>query len=85
MSNRGTTNKYVLPDNPKWIEFGKSDGDQSKWPTNNTKVVDSEGHVNYMRIDELDGNVSLKWRIEVAKRVAVLMNMPGELSSRAMD
>ena len=78
MSNRGLSNKHVLPANPTWIEFERSDGDQNLWPRNTTKVVDQESHVNYMRVAPLDDYISIKWRVEVGKALAGFMDLPGK-------
>jgi hypothetical protein len=78
MSNRGLSNKHALPANPSWIEFERTDGDQSLWPTNTTKNVDREGHVNYMRVSAIDESLSIKWRVEVGKALAIIMELPGK-------
>lgn len=80
MSHRGAAGKHTLPPNPTWLEFENTDGDESLWPTNNTEVVDAEGHVNYMRIARLDESLSIKWRTEVGKGVAKLSNLNREWS-----
>lgn len=78
MSHRGLSIKHALPANPTWLEFVNSDGDQSLWPTNNSEVVDAEGHVNFMRIAGIDEPISIKWRCEAAKGVAKLSNLDRE-------
>lgn len=79
MSNRALSNKHALPQNPTWIEFERTDGDQTQWPPNTTRIVDREGHVNYMRIASIDEPLSIKWRVEVGKALAALLNKPGRL------
>jgi hypothetical protein len=78
MSNRGLSNKHALPANPTWVEFERSDGDESNWPPNTTKVVDREGHVNYMRVAAIDEALSIKWRVEVGKALAGFMKLSGK-------
>lgn len=75
--HRAFSSKHVLPANPRWIEFPQSDGDEKNWPTNTTREVDSDGHVNYMRVAPLDDPLSIKWRVEVARSLAQIMSMPG--------
>lgn len=79
MSNRALSHKHALPQNPIWIEFERTDGDQTQWPPNTTRIVDREGHVNYMRVASIDEPLSLKWRVEVGKALASLLNKPGRL------
>jgi hypothetical protein len=77
-ARRQYSDKHTLPDNPSWIDFVRSDGDENRWPTNTTREVDAQGHVNYMRPVPLDEpGLSVKWRIEVAVALAVLLNLPG--------
>ncbi|KAI6164586.1 hypothetical protein EDD17DRAFT_1561350 [Pisolithus thermaeus] len=76
MSGRGVSTGYILPANPTYIDFSISDGDPSQWPTNTTRVVDSEGHVNYMRPVPLDESLCIKWRCEVGASLAVRLNKP---------
>lgn len=75
--HRAFSAKHVLPENPSWIEFQRSDGDNKNWPTNTTREVDSEGHVNYMRVAALDDPLCIKWRVEVGRSLAQIMLMPG--------
>ncbi|KAI6113028.1 hypothetical protein F5141DRAFT_1111093 [Pisolithus sp. B1] len=76
MSGRGVSTGHVLPANPTYIDFPISDGDPGQWPTNTTRVVDSEGHVNYMRPVPLDESLCIKWRCEVGASLAVRLNKP---------
>jgi hypothetical protein len=68
---------HVLPSNPTYIDFPLSDGDESQWPTNTARVVDSEGHVNYMRPVPIDESLSVKWRCEVGASLALQLKKPG--------
>ena len=77
-ARRQYSDKHYLPDNPSWVEFPRSDGDQSTWPSHTTRTVDNMGHVNFMRPVPLDeAGVSIKWRIEVGAALAVLLKWPG--------
>ncbi|KAG2365013.1 hypothetical protein BDR07DRAFT_1459321 [Suillus spraguei] len=74
-THKGFGSSHAIPPNPTFIEFPRSDGDPSNWPTNNTPQIDSEGHVNYMRQAGLDESLSIKWRVEVAAALASKLNM----------
>ncbi|KAH7921303.1 hypothetical protein BV22DRAFT_1122235 [Leucogyrophana mollusca] len=76
MSARGISSAHALPANPTFIDFPRSDGDQSQWPTNTTKAVDQEGHVNFMRPVPLDESLCIKWRREVGTSLAQRMGLP---------
>ncbi|RPD64199.1 hypothetical protein L226DRAFT_611784 [Lentinus tigrinus ALCF2SS1-7] len=67
---------HTIPDNPHWIEFPRSDGSPSHLPKNTTKVIDSEGQVNYMRPVEMEESLSILWRVSVGAAMATRMNMP---------
>lgn len=69
----------MLPENPTFIEFIRSDGDERLWPTNTTYVVDHEGHVNFMQPLDLDSSVVIQWRVSVGNALAIELEMPGEL------
>ncbi|KAG1770685.1 hypothetical protein EDD22DRAFT_865505 [Suillus occidentalis] len=74
-SHKGFSSSHAIPPNATFIDFPRSDGDPSNWPTNNTPHIDSEGHVNYMRQAALDESLSIKWRVEVAAALASKLNM----------
>jgi len=74
-SHKGFGTSHVIPQNPTFIDFPRSDGDPSNWPSNTTYRVDNEGHVNFMREVALDEPLSIKWRIDVGAALAVKMNM----------
>lgn len=80
MSTRNVSSGHVLPSNPTFIDFTISDGDESQWPTNTTRAVDSEGHVNYMRPVPIDESLSIKWRCEVGASLALQLKKPGVFS-----
>ncbi|KAG1746514.1 uncharacterized protein EDB91DRAFT_1117321 [Suillus paluster] len=74
-SHKGFSSSHAIPPNPTFLDFPRSDGDPSNWPTNTTFAVDSEGHVNYMRVAALDESLSIKWRVEVGASLATKLNM----------
>ena len=76
---------HVLPPNPTYIDFPVSDGDESQWPTNIARVVDSEGHVNYMRPVPIDESLSVKWRCEVGASLALQLKKPGMFSISSLS
>lgn len=82
MSARRISEKTVeMPKNPQFIDFVRSDGNPSRWPTNTTRVVDSSGEVNYMQPLALDHPQTMKWRLEVARGIAVATGMPGQFGA----
>ncbi len=80
MSRRHPGN-HTIPDNPHWIEFPRTDGSTAHLPKNTTKIVDSEGQVNYMRPVAMDESLAIMWRVAVGTAMAARMNMPSELLS----
>ncbi|RDX48172.1 hypothetical protein OH76DRAFT_1405089 [Lentinus brumalis] len=75
MSRRHPGN-HTIPDNPHWIEFPRTDGSTAHLPKNTTKIVDSEGQVNYMRPVAMDESLAIMWRVAVGTAMAARMNMP---------
>ena len=69
---------HTIPDNPTWIEFPRSDGSASYLPKNTTKVVDSEGQVNFMRPVGMEESLSNLWRVAVGSAMATRLGMPSE-------
>ena len=69
---------HVLPDNPSWLEFPRSDGDPAQLPKNTTKVVDSEGQVNFMRPVGMEESLTNLWRVNIGSHLAIRMQLPGE-------
>ncbi|KAI0741615.1 hypothetical protein C8Q80DRAFT_145059 [Daedaleopsis nitida] len=67
---------HALPDNPSWLEFPRSDGDVRALPKNTTKIVDSEGEVNYMRPIAMDESLAILWRVSVGAAVATRLGLP---------
>jgi hypothetical protein len=86
MSLRTFSNKHSLPANPHWVEFPRSDGDEQLWPKNRTRVVDSDGQVNFMRRVPLDEpGPSVKWRTDIAIALARALNWPGMLLCQVVN
>ncbi|KAF8216578.1 hypothetical protein K438DRAFT_1703576 [Mycena galopus ATCC 62051] len=77
-SHKGHSNKHALPPNPTYIDFPRTDGDSSLWPTNNTRVVDHEGCVNFMQPVGMDEPLSIKWRVGVGDAISVALKLPGD-------
>lgn len=75
---RGLSNKHALPPNPTWVEIPRSDGDESKWPQNTTRIVDNSGEINWMRPVDIDESLCNKWRVEIGPRVAAVLGLPCE-------
>ena len=71
---------YVLPDNPSWLEFPRSDGDPAQLPKNTTRVVDGEGQVNFMRPVGVEESLMNLWRVSIGTQLAIRMKLPGESS-----
>ena len=69
-----STKDGVLPPDPTWIAFERSDGNTSRLPTNTSADPDSEGNVNFMQPLSLDNPQAIKWRVTVGKGVAAMLN-----------
>ena len=79
MSARRISEKgALLPENPHFLEFERTDGDPTFWPANTTRVVDADGHVNFMQHIDIDSPLSVKWRVAVAQGVALGLELPRE-------
>ncbi|KAF7794256.1 hypothetical protein EIP86_005389 [Pleurotus ostreatoroseus] len=74
--------QHAIPADVIWLDFPRTDGDNSSWPKNQSEVVDSEGHVNFMRPMSVDENTGVLWRKVVGKFVAQKLGKPG--SSNAL-
>lgn len=72
---RRTGGSHALPPNPDWVEFSRTDGDRSTWPTNTTYVV-TNGEVNYFRVVDIDESLSVMWRKAVGPKIAEQMGLP---------
>ncbi|KAK7061027.1 hypothetical protein VNI00_000762 [Paramarasmius palmivorus] len=73
---RTVASKHELPPNPTYKEFERSDGDSSTWPVYTERIVDSNGHVNYMQYLDLEQAASKKWRSTVGQAVAKALKWP---------
>src|SRR6266849_1102892 len=70
MTSRNIAGGHVLPPNPEFLEFERTDGDVKQWPTNTKEVVDGDGHVNYMKPLGPDDSSNIHWRSQVAMKAA---------------
>lgn len=66
-----------MPQVVEEIEFERSDGDETLWPTNNKRIVDGDGHVNFMHPVPIDDEWAVKWRKAVGAGIANLLKYPG--------
>jgi len=62
---------FSLPPNPKYIDFPRSDGTQTTWPSDTTRVVDHEGCVNYYDPLPLHHVQHIRWRVLTADALAL--------------
>ncbi|KAF8809462.1 hypothetical protein BYT27DRAFT_7162823 [Phlegmacium glaucopus] len=62
--------KSEEPANPTYIDFPRGDGQPSTWPTNTTRIVDSEGQVNFFDPLPVSHSQAIRWRIAVASAIA---------------
>ncbi|EIW79400.1 hypothetical protein CONPUDRAFT_145439 [Coniophora puteana RWD-64-598 SS2] len=76
MSHRALGGQHTLPPNPHYIDFPRSDGDDQLLPTNTARLIDSEGHVNFMRPVDPTESSSVKWRRDIAVAIATRLGMP---------
>ncbi|OSX63971.1 hypothetical protein POSPLADRAFT_1045115 [Postia placenta MAD-698-R-SB12] len=74
----GLTANHVLPENPSWIEFPRTDGDISMLPRNTQRIVDNEGNVNFMRPVDDNESTAISWRVGVAAQIAKKLAYPGK-------
>ncbi|KAF5350260.1 hypothetical protein D9758_007792 [Tetrapyrgos nigripes] len=75
---RNLSNHHQLPANPIFVSFERSDGDSSTWPRNTEKIVDHEGHVNYMNPVSIEMGMGIKWRVQVGEALANALKWPKE-------
>ncbi|KAJ4465784.1 hypothetical protein C8J55DRAFT_588044 [Lentinula edodes] len=68
--------KHELPPNPVFREIRRSDGDRDTWPQNTTRIVDSDGQVNYMQYVPSDEGMAITWRVQVGQALANAFNWP---------
>ena len=78
MSARRVSEKpFVIPSNAHFLDFERSDGDSSRWPSDITQIIDGEGQVNFMKPVGLDETPAVKWRLGVAQGLAIALKLPG--------
>ncbi|KDR80717.1 hypothetical protein GALMADRAFT_241134 [Galerina marginata CBS 339.88] len=73
---RNVAETFVLPPDPEYLDFPRSDGSVSTWPPNTTRVVDHEGHVNYYESLQLEHAQAIRWRVLVGEAAALKMKLP---------
>ncbi|KAJ4464080.1 hypothetical protein C8J55DRAFT_567037 [Lentinula edodes] len=73
---RSVNVKHELPPNPVFREIVRSDGDRDTWPQNTTRIVDSDGQVNYMQYVPFDEGMAINWRVQVGQALANAFNWP---------
>lgn len=79
MSRRLGQPSVVFPPNTVFLDFPRSDGDETKWPTNTTRIVDADGQVNFMELLDIDQSGQVrKWRASVGKAIATKLEMQGD-------
>lgn len=72
--------KFEEPTNPIYIDFPRGDGNSSTWPVNTTRIVDSEGQVNFFEYVPPTHGQSIRWRLAVASAIAIDLKMAGAFS-----
>ncbi|KAI0083928.1 hypothetical protein BDY19DRAFT_974809 [Irpex rosettiformis] len=75
MSVRRIGNSHTLPPNPEWVDFPRTDGDQSTWPTNTTRIING-GEVNFFRPVDIDESLGIMWRKVLGIKVADALGFP---------
>ncbi|TDL23632.1 hypothetical protein BD410DRAFT_820615 [Rickenella mellea] len=73
---RGLSSGHVIPPNPHWITFDRTDANSGKWPKNTEPNPDSGGHVNFMRPYAHDESGSVYWRCQIGAELAKKLNYP---------
>ncbi|KAJ3502558.1 hypothetical protein NLJ89_g8832 [Agrocybe chaxingu] len=76
MSRRVAADGYSLPANPHYLDFPRTDGSKTTWPSVITREVDAEGHVNYYECLGEDHSQHIRWRTMVGDAVAKKLGMP---------
>jgi hypothetical protein len=62
-----------------FLDFPRTDGDDSRWPTNTTRIVDADGQVNFMEpLDVDESGQARKWRSAIGKAIATKLEMQGD-------
>ena len=78
---RNVSNKFDLPDNPEYLDFPRTDGDSSRWPPHEqtVRVVNEDGHVDYMQYTPIEAGVCVRWRVVAGQAVARYLGLPGNV------
>ena len=69
--------QVTVPPNAHFLDFERSEGDSSRWPSDITQIIDSEGQVNFMKPIGIDESHAVKWRLGVAQGLAIALKLPG--------
>lgn len=77
MPARRPAETFSLSASPTYLDFLRTDGNVSSWPTQTTRIIDAEGHVNYYEPLTPEHPQHIRWRTTVADAVARHLNMPG--------
>ncbi|KAI0310399.1 hypothetical protein OF83DRAFT_1031400, partial [Amylostereum chailletii] len=64
-----------MPPAAVFLDFPRSDGDRKSWPPNTTQIVDRDGTVNFYKPIPEDVGASLKWKHQIAMKVAEKMGL----------
>jgi hypothetical protein len=65
-----------------YLDFPRSDGDETKWPSNTIYDIDSDGQVNFMEHLDIDQSGQVKkWRAAIGKAIATKLEMQGDRES----
>jgi hypothetical protein len=81
---RALSSNHRLPDNPRWIEFTRTDGVEARRPTSTEFNPDSDNNVNYMRPVPLTEGFSIGWRLAFGKALASKLGYEGMVPSRLL-
>jgi len=80
MSSRRISDRGLsIPGDSQFLEFERSDGDPRGWPSSTTRIIDSDGHVNFMQYEEIDAPAATRWRVAVGQGAAIALGLPGVL------
>lgn len=74
-----STQTTPVPSDALLLNFSRSDGEPSNWPTPNPGPArDSDGKLNYYRPVDLNERGSVDWRKKIGSTVAGLLKLPSK-------
>ncbi|KAF5361973.1 hypothetical protein D9756_002341 [Leucocoprinus leucothites] len=86
MSRRVAQPSVTFGPSTVFLQFPRSDGNEARWPTNTTRIVDSEGQVNFMELlDAEESGQARKWRAGVGKAIAAKLEMQGDSNNYVLQ